>query len=117
MSWWTDIRDFALHPIDTVTKEVNAVKNIFRPAVDTSSQDALIAQQNKQISDAVDAYKKQTAITNQQLADAKNAADAAQRQINEKQIRTLRHNYVAPSGGILGVGQPATNDTTSQLGG
>lgn len=115
MSVFSAIRDAVLHPIGFAEKEFNTAKNYILPD-NSAAQKAQQAQQ-QQLNDAINAYKEQTALTQKQLADAQAQTDATKRQVAEKQIRALRSTYRAQPAGILGIGQPATGDTSNQLGG
>lgn len=55
------------------------------------------------INDQIKAYKKQTALTEKQIADAQAEKNVARRQIQEKQIRALRSNY-RPTAGYASAG-------------
>lgn len=74
-------------------------------------------QAQRQINDQIKAYKDQTELTRKQLEDTKNEKLAEKRRVEEKQIRGLRRNYSARNTGLLGQGQPASQDMTNQLGG
>ncbi len=50
-------------------------------------------QASRLANEQIKAYKEQTAITNQQLSEAREAKAAEKRRIDEKQIRRLRHNF------------------------
>ena len=69
------------------------------------------------INDQIKSYKQQTELTNQELNRTRSEQDATKRAIQVKQIRALRNNYRAAGAGLLGVGQPASGDTSIKLGG
>lgn len=73
--------------------------------------------QAQAVQDQIKAYQDQTALAKQQLDQARTATETEKRRVEEKQIRALRSNYRAQSSGLLGVGQPASSDMNSQLGG
>jgi hypothetical protein len=52
------------------------------------------------VNDQIAAYKKASEVSEQAINEAKNQQDVVKRQINEKQIRSLRNNY-RPAGGLL----------------
>lgn len=70
---------------------------------------------------AIKKYKDETEINRKQLEDAKNQLAAEQRRVQEKQINHLRRNYrpsyISVSPGNLGIGQPASEDINTKLGG
>lgn len=105
MSFWDDILGGL--GFDQVEGAVGKMFGL--PSADEKRRQQQMMQQQ------IDAYKQQTELTRQQVANAQNAQDAQQRMINEKQIRNLRRSY-RPAG-ILGTGQPAAPDVSSQLGG
>ena len=74
------------------------------------------SEQRQLIASQVKAYKDQTELTRQELANKTNEANYQRRRVQEKQIRALRQNY-RPSGSMLGMGASPTTDTTSSLGG
>jgi hypothetical protein len=100
MSWWTDIRD---------NIEKFASGGLYDPEKNR--------QQQRDINAQVKAYQDQTELAKQQLDTAREASTAEKRRIEEKQIRSLRRSSSAQSTGMLGVGQPATEDMTAKLGG
>ncbi len=104
MSLWTTIRNIAESPITATTGIIGGI---------LGNDD--LKNQNKMVNDQIKAYKEQTALTRQQLDQTRAAQEVEKRRIQEKQIRSLRSNY-RPAGGLLGVGNPATNDMTNQLG-
>lgn len=99
MSWWTKLRD------KYVNIETMGLKN---PERDRETRGL--------IKDQIRSYQEQTNIAKDQLAQIRNEQDVQKRRIEEKQIRSLRRNYRAANVGLLGVGSPATSDTTSKLG-
>lgn len=104
MSFWDDIMGGI--GLDKVEGGIGKLFGI--PSADEKRRQQQMMQQQ------IDAYKQQTELTRQQVANAQNAQDAQQRAINEKQIRNLRRTY-RPAG-ILGVGQPPAPDVSSKLG-
>lgn len=56
--------------------------------------------QAKLVRDQMDAYKKQTAIAEEEIRRKQSEQEAEKRKIDEKQIRGLRNRY-RPAGGIL----------------
>lgn len=73
-------------------------------------------EQERMVNDQIKAYRDQTELTRQQLNESRAATAEQKRLVNKKQIRSLRQNYRAQGAGFLGVGQPAAQDTSSQLG-
>lgn len=104
MSWWTDIRDTGV--------EV-ATLGMYSPR-DARHKEA---EARYAINSQIKAYNEQTALARQQLNEARAQTNAEKRRVNEKQIRSLRRNYRAQGAGLLGVGNPATEDMGSKLGG
>lgn len=104
MSWWTDVRD---------TWEKVSTLGMYDPAKSRQND----RDQRDMVNAQIKAYQDQTAMARQQLDEARNATDAEKRRVNEKQIRTLRRNYRAQGAGLLGVGQPASQDMDAKLGG
>lgn len=104
MSWWTDLRD-------TGTKI--ATGGLY----DNKKNRLAEAAQRYMINSQMKAFRDQTELAKKQLDEARTQTDNEKRRINEKQIRTLRRNYRAQGAGLLGVGQSASEDTTSKLGG
>lgn len=56
--------------------------------------------QAKLISDQIAAYKKQTEVTQQEIASRQAEREVEKRKVDEKQIRSLRHRY-RPASGFL----------------
>jgi len=83
----------------------------------TNAQKRANEETNRQISDQIGAYKEQTELTRNQLNEARASQETEQRRIQEKQIRALRRSSRAAGAGMLGVGQPATQDIGTKLGG
>lgn len=104
MSWWTDVRD----------KATNIASGWM---YDNKKNRQAEAEQRYMINAQMKAYRDQTELAKKQLDEARTQTDNEKRRINEKQIRTLRRNYRAQGAGLLGVGQSASEDTTSKLGG
>lgn len=126
MSWWTKIRDTVETPFEQFGHGVKSIANSTANAGETiwnkvtnNPSAAEKRQQNQLITDQVNAYKQQTDLTRQQLNDARAETQVEQRRIQEKQIRSLRRNYRSPTAGVglLGQGQPATEDMNTKLGG
>jgi len=69
----------------------------------------------KMMNDQIKAYREQTEITRNEIARKKGEEIAQKRRVEEKQIRSLRHNYRAP-GGMLGGGQSNQPDMSDKLG-
>jgi hypothetical protein len=103
MSWWTDVRDTGTKIATFGAYDRNGRK--------------VEAEQRSMINAQMRAYKEQTELAKKQLEEARAQTDAEKRRVNEKQIRTLRRNYRAQGAGLLGVGQSASEDTNSKLGG
>jgi len=74
-------------------------------------------QQRQVVNDQIAAYKEQTALAKQELDETRAQTETERRRVQEKQIRSLRRNYRAASIGMLGQGQPATQDMDTKLGG
>lgn len=104
MSFWTDVRD-------TVTYVGTA------GMYDAKKMRKNDKDQRNMVNAQIKAYQDQTALARQQLDEARAATSAEKRRVNEKQIRSLRRTSRAQGAGLLGVGQSATQDTSSQLGG
>ena len=71
--------------------------------------------QQKMMNDQIKAYREQTEISKQELAQKKGEKVSEKRRIEEKQIRGLRRNYRAQ--GFLGSQATSQPDMSSQLGG
>jgi outer membrane PBP1 activator LpoA protein len=99
MSWWTKTRD----AWETVTS-----LGTYNPSQQRAQKQMINAQ--------VQAYKDQTEIAKEQLAQSQAATDAEKKRVQEKQIRSLRNTYRASSAGLLNVGS-GDNEMSSQLGG
>lgn len=108
MSFWTSIRDAIESPATLATGIVGAASSFL------NNNDS-VKDQNRAVNEQIKAYKDQTALTKQQLDQTRSEQDVERRRIQEKQIRSLRSNY-RPAGGLLGIGNPPTNDTSNQLG-
>lgn len=104
MSWWTDVRD---------TVEYVGTAGLYDPKKSRQND----RDQRDMVNSQIKAYQDQTAMARQQLDEARDATNAENRRVNEKQIRALRRNYRAQSAGLLGVGQPANPDMDAKLGG
>lgn len=104
MSFWTDIRD-AYEQFQTA--------GVYNPQASRQNE----RDQRGLIQGQIKAYQDQTALTRQQLDQTRNEQNVEKRRIQEKQIRSLRGTYRAQNAGMLGVGQPATNDMNTKLGG
>jgi multidrug efflux pump subunit AcrA (membrane-fusion protein) len=126
MSWWTKIRDTIEAPQKAIwngAKDVwNAGENVgadiwHRVTGSPTAQDR--RNQQNQINAQIKAYQDQTNLEKQQLDQARDATQEQKRQIEEKQIRSMRRNYRAPSAGtgLLGVGGSASPDMNNNLGG
>lgn len=100
------IFDFITDPIGGLVNKV-----IGRQSADD------MRKQNQMISDQMEAYKRQTEITRKATEDARAQQDVEQRRVQQKQIRSLRSNYRAQGAGMLGNGQPASDDMNTKLGG
>ena len=72
-------------------------------------------EQRDLVNTQIKAYQDQTNLTKQQLDESRKSTESQSRRVQEKQIRSLRRNYRAQ--GLLGVGNPATQDMSNQLGG
>ena len=104
MSWWTDLRD---------TVEYIGTAGMYDPKKSRQAE----RDQRNMVNAQIKAYQDQTALARQQLDEARAATQAEKRRVEEKQIRSLRRNQRAQGVGLLGVGQPATQDMNSNLGG
>lgn len=104
MSLWTSIRD---------TWENVSSLGLYNPE---KSRQADRDQRNL-VNSQIKAYQDQTAIAKSSLDEARAATDAVKRQVNEKQIRTLRRTNRAQGAGLLGVGAASSPDMNTQLGG
>ncbi len=104
MSWWTDLRD---------NVEYVASGTMYDPKKSRQND----RDQRDMVNSQIKAYQDQTAMARDQLNEARDATAAEKRRVNEKQIRALRRNYRAQGAGMLGVGEPATQDMDSKLGG
>jgi hypothetical protein len=106
MSWFTDLRD-------------NFIKFQTVGLYDPKSRRHAESDQRHLIEEQMRAYKEQTELTRKSLEEARTQRDVEKRRVQEKQIRSLRRNYRASSGGggMLGVGQPASEDMNNKLGG
>lgn len=104
MSWWTNFRD---------TAEKAVTLGMYDPVKSRHAE----SEARYAINDQIKAYKDQTELTKQQLNQTKNEEVAQKRRIEEKQIRALRRNYRSQGAGLLGVGAPASQDMSSNLGG
>jgi hypothetical protein len=115
MSWWTKARDAIESPFKKVE---DFGGSLFNKITGRPSAEQTRAQQQL-VTDQVKAYQDQTNLERQQVDEARNSEAVEKRRIQEKQIRSLRRNYRAPSSGagLLGQGQPATDDINNQLGG
>jgi outer membrane PBP1 activator LpoA protein len=100
MSWWTDIKD---------NFEKIATFGLIDPKSNREQQSMMNAQMK--------AYQEQTELAKKQLDEARATADVQKRRIEEKQIRSLRGRNRAQNTGMLGVGMPASDDLSTQLGG
>ena len=89
---WKGIKDVGHQITNTIEGGINRVTGRESEADKRAEQ--------YQINDQIKAYKDQTALEQQEIDDAKNQQDALKRQINEKQIRTLRNNF-RPAGGYM----------------
>jgi len=72
-------------------------------------------EQARLVNSQIKAYQDQTNLAKQQLDQSRKSTEAESRRVQEKQIRSLRRNYRVQ--GLLGVGNPATQDMSNQLGG
>lgn len=95
------------------------VSNLYHHLTGTPTHDEReqMRQQRQVANEQIKAYKEQTELTRQQLDKTRNEENVEKRRIQEKQVRSLRRNYRTQAAGILGVGQPATEDMTNKLGG
>lgn len=104
MSWWTNIRDEAIH---------YGTAGLYDPKRAREQE----RDQRYAVNAQIKAYQDQTALARQQLDEARQATEAEKRRVEEKQIRALRRNYRAQGAGMLGVGTSATQDMNAKLGG
>ena len=104
MSWWTDLRD---------TWEYVATGTLYDPGKSRQND----RDQRNLVNSQIKAYQDQTALAKQQLDESRAATQAEKRRVEEKQIRALRRNYRSNGAGMLGVGNSASQDMDSQLGG
>ena len=103
-----------------ITGSLNKVRDFEEGAFNKLTGRASSADQREQrnmVNDQIKAYQDQTALTRQQLDEARSATQAEKRRVEEKQIRALRRNYRSQGAGLLGVGSPASQDMNSKLGG
>lgn len=103
MSWWTNIRD---------SVEKAATLGLYDPKASRQGE----SDQRQLIASQVKAYRDQTELTRQELANKSSEENYERRRVQEKQIRSLRQNY-RPGGSLLGMGAAPTGDTTNSLGG
>lgn len=104
MSLWTRFRDKTVK---------TATLGMYDPEKIRHNQ----ADQRHLINEQIKSYQEQTQLTKDELNRVQTEKDAEKRRVEEKQIRALRRNYRASSAGLLGQGEPATEDTSNQLGG
>lgn len=104
MSLWTKVRD-------------KYVKLQTVGAYDPKKNRDMEREQRYLINDQINAYKEQTNLAREQLNEARSQSEIEKRRIQEKQIRSLRRNYRASGMGMLGMGQPASEDMNTKLGG
>jgi hypothetical protein len=104
MSWWTDLRD---------TVEYVGTAGMYDPKKSRQND----RDQRDMVNSQIKAYQDQTNLAKQQLDEARKSTEAEKRRVEEKQIRSLRRNYRSQGAGLLGVGNPASQDMNSQLGG
>ena len=72
--------------------------------------------QQRMITDQIQAYKDQTELSRKAIDETRAQKDIEKRKINEKQIRSLRNNY-RPQGGFLNnQGNSAPGATSPLLG-
>lgn len=102
MSWWTDVRD-------KYTKIASAGFYDREGRLIERDQRNLANEQMK-------AYRDQTELAKKQLDEARAATTAEKRRVNEKQIRSLRRSSSFSGAGLLGIGQPASDDMNKKLG-
>lgn len=91
MGWFNDAWD-------SVTDFAHNVTGI--PTADAKRNAA------KAMNSQINAYRDMTAITKQQITEAKNSQIAEKRRVDEKQIRGLRRNYRTQ--GIMAAGTSST---------
>ena len=80
MSWWTKVRDGF---------EKVATAGMYDPVKSRQNE----AEQRYAIGDQVQAYRDQTKIANDQIDQKRGEEQVEKRRIQEKQIRSLRHNF------------------------
>lgn len=100
MSIWDTIGDWAGSAFHRITGTPNASE---------------VRRQKQDMNNQINAYKKQTEISRQEMASKKDEQVAEKRRIEEKQIRSLRRNYRAQ--GFLGSQPSSQPGMSSQLGG
>lgn len=103
MSWWTSLRDLT---------EKALTLGFYDPQ---KNRDAEREQRNL-VNSQIQAYQEQTNLAKQQTEEARQQTSAEKRRVEEKQIRALRRNYRSQGTGLLGVGNPASDDMNSKLG-
>lgn len=112
MSIWTKFRDIAEMPFksseDLLAAGFHAVTGA-PTAAEKRSQANMVNEQIK-------AYKDQTALSQQQLDETRAQKDVVRRQINEKQIRSLRNSSGTNRGGFLNQGTTNASNPPSTLG-
>lgn len=117
MGLWTNIRDAAesIGAASTaldlrsdraraetsgITGAANRVRNAEEGFVNKITHNPSAAERREQatlVNDQIKAYKEQTNLAKEQLAQKRNEQVAEKRKINEKQIRALRNSY-GPAG-------------------
>lgn len=113
MSFWTNLRDVAESPIKIAGGLASGLVSHFMPKEKQPDNSV----QNKMISDQIQAYRDQTALTKQALDQTRASQDVEKRRIEQKQIRSLRGNYRAAGIGANMMGAPSTPDMNTKLGG
>lgn len=102
MSWWTNLRD------GYITFQT---AGLYNPRESRRTE----ADARYAINGQIKAYKEQTELTRKEIDRVKNEEAVEKRRVNEKQIRSLRHNY--RSSGMLGGGDASQADMSQNLGG
>lgn len=111
MGFWNEVKK----GLGFVADPGGIVSDVWHAATGSPTADERRNQQNM-INEQIKAYKDQTELAKQDLANKKNEIDAQKRRIEEKQIRALRRNY-RPQGFLGSSGGSSQDDMNTKLGG
>ena len=89
-------------------------KKIYHGVTGTPTSDEK-RNQAKLVRDQMEAYRKQTEITQEEIRRKQAESEAEKRKIDEKQIRGLRSRY-RPSGGLMNQAKRAGSDLATESG-